>query len=375
MSELGYCTEDDVYAETGLDTAIIQTLGGIAVGAVTTLINNMISDIEEEINDLMNVPAIIHRELHCGTGEDDEFDLGSFDELGFYDDYDPAGNIVTGFAAWFWETRKKRPWPEVTADQTESIAASMTGTNCAIADESTAGLFVAGANSTRLIYSAAGMARYPTARNLNKNIDIYEFVSMRFRSTSSAVTFTLRLYDRTGTNYNSIEFTVDRADIWYIIHFSLVSDTWAGLIDWDDTRLYSWEIWADGACTAYVDNFNFNDGWFFTAPQGKLVIPHMISEEPVPEGYPIYISYTYNPMLASVPRHIKKATACLTGVTLINWCIGRRQRNTAFLIQSDTLVRAPDKETLYFTRSYLQKQADKALAAFGYSYEFVPVAV
>lgn len=371
---MSYCTESDVYGETGMDSAIIQSLGDINAAAVTTLIEGFIDDIEEEINDMMNVPVIIHRELHCATGEDDEFDLGSFDELGFYDDYIPAGNMVTGFALWYNNIRKLRPYPEVTADQTESIAASMTGTNCVITDESTAGLFVAGANSTKMVFSAAGMARYPTARNLNKNIDIYEFVSMRFRTDTASVTFTLRLYDSGGVNFNSISFTLARADIWYIIHFSLESDTWTGTIDWDDINMYHWEIWADGACTAYADNFNINDGWFFTAPQAKLVIPHMLTEEPAPYGYKFFISYTHNPMLASVPRHIKKATACLAGITLINWCIGRRQRDTAFLIESDTLMRMPDKETLMFTRSYLQKQADRALASFGYSYEFVPVA-
>ena len=372
---MSYCTESDVYNETGMDTTIIQALNSILdAAAVTALIEGFIADIEEEINDLMNVPVIIHRELHCATGEDDEFDLGSFDELGFYDDYTPAGNMVTGFALWYNNIRKLRPYPEVTADMTESIAASMNGTNCVITDDTTVGLFVAGANSTKLVYNAAGMARYPTAQNLNKNIDIYEFVSKRVRCSSTTVTLTLRLYDKDG-NYNSYDFSVDKADIWYIIHQQIDNDVDSGTIDWDDTRLYYWEIWADGACTVYIDNLNFNDGWFFTAPQGKLVIPYRMDEDPAPYGYKFFISYTHNPMLASVPRHIKKATACLAGITLINWCIGRRQRDTAFLLESDTLIRAPDKETMVFTRSYLQKQADRALASFGYSYEFVPLSV
>lgn len=370
MSSPTYCTEDDVYNETGMDTTIVQRLGDKTVGEVTILINGFILDVEKVINDLINIPEIIHREYHKGTGETDEFELGAQDETGFYDDYSPANNTVKGYACWFGDVRRKVPYP-VTADQTESIASSVSTFLCTATNETT--IKTAGANALKMVFSGAGYCRYPSTEDLDVNIDIFDFLSARVYCSSSTVNITFRLYDKDG-NYNETVFHVDKSNKWYIRSFDLDSD-FSGVIDWEDINLYYWEIRVDGACTLYVDNWNINDEWFFTAPQGKLVVARKASDEPLPEGYPIFIDYTYNPLLSSVPRNIKLATSKMAGIELLNFMIGRRERDVAFLAEADTFITAPDKETLYHRRSKLKSEAEDALASFGYGFEFVPVQV
>lgn len=365
MSSPTYCQEADVYGETGLDTDIVQQFGDKTVAEVTTLINGYILDAEKFINDLMNIPEIVHHEYHKGTGETDEFDLGPFDEMGFYDDYSPENNTVRGYACWFGNIRKKVPYP-VTADQTESIASTCTTSLCVASNETT--IKSAGANALKMIFSGAGYCNYPSTQDLDKNIDIFDFLSFRVYCSNATINITIRLYDKDG-NYNYVTFTVDKANKWYIKNFDLRNE-FTGAIDWDDIPLYYWEIRVDGACILYMDNWNFNDGWFFTAPQGKLVISRKATEEPPSDGYPFYIDYTYNPMLASIPRNIKQASAKIAGISLLNFMIGRRERDTAFLAEADTLITAPDKETLYHRRSKLSSEKDELLASFGYSYEF-----
>jgi hypothetical protein len=382
---MSYSTESDVYDETGLTSAWTQQLTGKNAADVTTLINNFIADADDKINKRIGIPITVHRELHKGTGEDDEFDLCAEDEFGFFEEYDPANNTVEAFACYFDCKRKKRPYPK-DCDQTESIASACAVSNAAVTDETT--IVACGSNSLRAVFSAAGWVRYPDISSqsvLNKNIDIFDFVSFRIRCSSAAVNLTLRLYDRDG-NYCSVTFAVDRADNWFVMHFDIDSDfTYPVAFDWDDTKLWYWELHADGACTVYFDNLNFNDEWFITAPQGKFCIAHRIDylqsaggsraqgEEPPPDGYEFYVTYSVNPFLSSVPQCIAEASAKLAGVKLIDHLIGVRERNTAFLVEGDTLITAPDRETMYHTRSRLISEAKQCIADYGYGFEFTPV--
>jgi hypothetical protein len=274
MSTPTYCDENDVYDESGFDSNIIQTLSGRSVAQVTTLVDKFIVEAEKQINDLLAVPHTVHREFHVGTGEDDEFDLGASDEIGLYTEYDPEDKTVMAYACWFGGIRKKRPYPE-DSDQTESIASLCTGTNVTITNDIINEQ--AGVNCLSMVFSAAGYVRYPSAQNLNKNIDIFHFLSSRVYCSSKTVDITLRLCDKDG-NYNYAIFGVDKEDMWYLKHFDL-EEEFTGNIDWDDTNLYYWEIHVNGACTLLIDNLNFNHGWFFTAPSGKLVIAHRENEE------------------------------------------------------------------------------------------------
>ena len=370
MSSPTYCDEDDVYYETGLSNVFLVSYTGLATGAVTSLIEGYIVAMEKHVNELLGIPQVIHDELHLGTNETDEFDLGPEDEKGFFADYDAENNVTNAFMCLFYDARMKLPYPK-SGDQTESIASSCSVSNCTLEDDDDAGDFFAGENSLHATFSSAGYFRYPSAENLNKNIDIYEFVSFRIKCSSKTVKITLRLYDLDG-NFNYKEFYVDKANMFFTKHFDL-DDDFTGSIDWDDNPLYYWELYVDGACQVWLDNFCFNDEWFLTIPQGKLVIAHKEDDEPPSYGYPIHITYGYNPFLSSVPENIKKATAKFAGVEIISYCIGIRQRETAFLVEGNTMIPVPDKETLYGARTKLTLEAKALLSAYGYGWTYRPV--
>lgn len=364
---MAYCTEDDVYGATGLDTTIVQRLSGLGAAAVTTLIGGFITEAQNYVDEMLGIPTVVHMECHVGDGEKDEFDLGAEDELGFYNLYTPEDNTVMGYAAWLGGEKRIRPYP-TDSDQTESIASSCAGLNATITNDTS--VVGAGSNSTKTVFSAAGYVEYPSTQDLNKNIDVFTYLSMRVRCSSATVIITVRLYDKDG-NYNYISFSVDKANKMYVRSFDL--DDFTGAIDWDDTSLYYWRVYVDGACDLYLDNLNFNDEWFITAPQDKLVIAHSDGDEPPPYGFSMAISYSVNPFLSAVPANIKTATENWAGVKLVDYMIGRRQRDTAFLVEGATLITNIDKETLYHTRSRLITEAKRAMSAYGYGFEFVPV--
>ena len=432
-----YCTESDVYDATGMDSATIQSTSELSAVEVTALINRFIEQASQQVNEKLRIPETIHKEYHRGTGEDDEFALGPDDEHAFFPDYNPLNTTVQGYAFYYGTKRRKLPYPKnadmcenaqrfggtativdddgdvltVNADQNgftltvgdasayevkdyirirddnneeyDQISSVDIVTNIItlqnplkedylIADNAKViGPIKSGQRTIHATYVGGQYIRYPSAQNLNKNIDIFDFVSFRLRSSSSTVTFTLHLYDKDG-NSNSVTFSVDVADIWYMFHFRLDQFT-AGTIDWSDIKCYYWELYADGACVVDVDNFNFNAEWFVTSPQGKLVIPYILSNNPVSSGYPLYITYGINEFNIRAPWEIEQATAKLAGYRLISWLIGVRQRETAFLVQGDTMVRVPDKETLYHTLSRLKMDANNLLKDYGFGFEFTPV--
>jgi len=435
-----YCVEQDVYDATGFNRVTIQTVGALSSADALALVERFIANAEKEVNDIIRVPITIHREYHEGTGETNEWDLGSEDETAFYTDYVSKNCVVDAYACYFGTKRHKVPYPKdadmceksskfavsgATISQTDGEALTVDGaaedTYVTVADttgfeegdyvriEDTAsyeynqiddvpsaiilnlvnplqnaytmvanakvvGPIISGERTMHITYAGVGYVRYPSTQDLNRNIDIYDFVSLRIRSSSSARTFTLRLYDKDGVNYNYVAFTVDKTNVWYIKHFDLEED-FTGAIDWDDINLYHWELHSDGACVIDLDNLNFNDSWFVTVPQGKFCIAHDMDEDPPSDGYPFFVTYSLNPFVISTPYNIKEATAKIAGAKLLSWLIGVRERDTAFLVQGNTMIPVPDRETMNAAWMRLNAEAKELLAEYGFGWEFEPVRV
>lgn len=437
-----YCSEDDVYYECGMDKEIIKEMKGWTLDSqVTTLINRYIFSAEKKINDRLGIPITRHREFHKGTGEDDEFELGCEDEIGYFT-INSRDQVLEAYACYFNRFRKKRPYPKkcdlcekaydwsgvasnctVTDDQDGSDLASNAsidditiavvngdvfgegdrilikdddGSQYAIiesidtntltltselrrafttvAHAEVIGPIICGDKTLRFEFSDAGYARYPRTNDdkyVNKNIDIFEFLSFKIKCSDEDAVLTIRLYDE-DDNYNYYEFSVDKDYVWQLQSFD-VDDECTGSIDWDDTKLYYIEIHVDRACTVWLDNFNFNDEWFITYPRGLLCIARKSSDEPVGEGYPFRITYSYNPYLHEVPHQVREATAKLAAIKLLNFLIGIRQRDISFGGEGESGVSRPDRDQLYFTRSRLDKELKEILREIGYGFEFTPV--
>jgi len=110
-----YCTESDVLNATGLDTDRIIELSDrhSSASQVTTLIDGFIYDAQEQIKEELEINYVIQKEKHLGTGEDDVFTLGGYDDESIY--YDPSNCLVDvlnvymgGFGE---ECRRLRPYP------------------------------------------------------------------------------------------------------------------------------------------------------------------------------------------------------------------------------------------------------------------------
>lgn len=376
MQQPSYATEQDVYDVTGLTSEAVQRLTEKSASEVTDLINNYIITAEQKVKSLLRIPWVIRREVHYGTGEDDEFDLGPEDE-DFYIPYDPIDKVDMIHTCYFMNKRKKKPYPKRTCDLTEDASDWDSTGFTAPTDEHV--IKQAGDFSMKFDWlGGVGTGRYPDVTSgvyLDKNIDIFDFMFCRLRSDTAGIVVTITLYSMSGES-TSCTFTCTIANRWYKVMMDLDDDfSYNASLDWDDDHLGYITITVSDVCTLYVDNLNFNDEWCFTAPSGKLVIMHRSTDEPPYEGYCFCVTYSYDPYQLETPQNVATATAQFAGVKLIDHLIGVRQQGVAFEMEGESMIPVPDKETLYHTRGYLMARAKENLAEIGYGFEFTPVVV
>lgn len=374
---MAYANENDVYAESGFTKEVIKRVTEKTDAEVTALIDGFIRDAEDKIKDRLEIPHLVPRELHCGDGESWEFDLGGEDEEVFFDE--DVENCVELVKACFFERyRKRKPYPKGCDEHSDDSSFFGTGTGTTVSNDAIR--VQAGTNAMKIVFATNRNAYYPITKDLNKPIDRFDFVSFRAETDTNDVTFELRLYDRWG-NYDRAYFKLPKNGKSFVVNLDMDFNFTHGIgsIDWSTVNLYYWEVRANKDCTLYLDNFNFNDGWFFTAPTGKLVIARKIistityefdySLDCAPcDGYPYYVTYTYDPFKVRVPENIKSATAQLAAVKLIDHLIGVRESLTAFEFASETMMPIPDKESLYARKGSLLARAKENLRSYGYGF-------
>jgi len=363
---MAYTTESKIYDRTGMSSSNIQTLSGKTETEVSTLISGFISDAENKIREDINYPIVIHNELHLGDGNKNIFKLGPRDEdyltLG---DYDPTDGLVKVYNAAFGGTRKQRPWPEDCDEWTENTSSDWTGSNVTITDESS--IKKAGSYGLKMVFSASGNAYYPSTKDLDTIIDTYDDLFFWMRVSTLTPTITIRLYDKDG-NYEEETISLRQAGVGQYIWLDI--DELTDTIDWDDTPLQYVEVRANGACTIYLDNMCFADGWSFTAPEGlfHVSVADNISSETAPsENYPFSVTYGYDPFLASTPSYISEAAEWLCGIYIIDYLRGIRYRQTSFEVFGETLELDQDssREGLLGVRTYMLKNYWRCLKNWG----------
>jgi len=122
-----YATESDVYLESGIAKEAIKRITDMNDSEVTTLINGFLKSAEAKIKDLLDIPHLVPRELHLGTGEDDEFQLGPEDECLFFDE--EVDDLVESVKhCFFGRTRMKRPYPKDCDEQSDDATKYGVGT-------------------------------------------------------------------------------------------------------------------------------------------------------------------------------------------------------------------------------------------------------
>lgn len=217
--------------------------------------------------------------------------------------------------------------------------------------------------------SAAGDIYYPSTKNLHKRIYPWFYSGFWFKTDTPTANFEFRIVRNTGSYYYSA-FQVSNGDTWEVIQLSIKRFKFVNAggegaqpdFNWILTYTEYIEITCDRACTFWVDNLNFNDGWFATYPEGTICWC-------MPEWYPtgrVSVTYSYDPYKNDIPEALNEASAKLAGILLLDYLIGLRQQHIAFDQLSDTLEESPDRESLEATKRRLQDEAEKALESLGY---------
>jgi len=354
-----YCSTEDVFEVTGMNSTIAEDLSGEQKATITKMITKFIDRADQKIRRKLGIPITIRKEYH-EFEYNETVELGPHeDELEFFGGYDPEDCVEAVYAIYIGGKRIKLPYPKDCDKLTEDID-DFTGTNATITREMST--VKCGDASIKVVFSAAGSFYFPSSANLKKMIESWTYVSFWFRTDDKTASFTIRLYDKDG-NYEYHTFTLEHNDTWEIVSLKIDNFTPASsAIDWGSTELQKIEIVSDKACTVYFDNFNFNDGYFWTYPQGLICWAD-------PDGTPwgtFEVTYSYDPYKVNTPEDLKEASACLAGIMFIDWLLGLRQRELGFQQMQDTLDVRPDRETFEITKSRLRKRAQDALAGIGY---------
>jgi hypothetical protein len=354
-----YTNEAGVYEATGMNTTIVQNLGKKSESEVTTMIGNYIAEAQKMIQRKLGVPIKIRKEEHLGDGRTNNIELGPWEDSIGMNDYDPSDVVQNVYAIFVNGRRRRLPYPKDCDELTEGNSSSYTGSNATLSDETT--IIKCGSYSVKCIFSAAGYMSLVLSGE--RNIHPWDYIGFWFYSTSTSVTFTLRLYDRDG-NYNYKTFTCPVANRFCFIRLNI--DEFTGSIDWSDTDLYSFAIYADGACTTYLDNFNFNDGWWWTYPEGLINYGEISGGQGwVPEGSFIEVTYDYDPYLSDVPEDVERACKCFAGAKLLTFLIGCRLRDTGFEVSAEDMDIKTDKATLESDRARLIAEGNQIMVDIG----------
>jgi len=362
---MAYCVEDDVYESSGITKSVVKSLSGKSDEEITTLITKYISRADKKVRRKLGVPITIRKEDH-------EFEKNETVELGQYEDAfeffgsDSPKDCVDAIYALYLvfsgaggeenETRVKLPYPKNCDDLSEDVT-DMTGTNVTLTKETTT--IKCGDASIKAEFSSAGNFYFPNAGNLNKNINPWAYISFWFRTDDKNAIFTLTLEDKDG-NTASTTFTLNFDDTWEIVTLDRAEKF--GDIDWSITKLQKITLSADRACTIYFDNFNFNDGYFWTYPEGIIC---WADPDADPWGR-IRVTYAYDPYITTVPQDVLEASSKLAGVMLLDYCIGLRIAKIGFKQLAENLDEIPDKLTLEIIRNRLKREAAEALREIGY---------
>lgn len=395
---LGYwSTEAQVYSVTGMNSTIVQKMMGANKTAtdVTTLIQSYILTSDQRIRHLMGLPYTVRKEYHVFHFNEQFRQMGPYeDEYEFFDYYDSTNRVEKVFAIYSNKRRMKYPFPKNCDDLTEAttVVSSESGIDAmqwdvddvphnvapttTIVKDTTD--FMAGIASLKCVVTnpTGGTIIFPKTHNLMKQQYPWDYLALWMKTSDPNAVFTFKMYDVTGrfvtqtfwcgnSDFNkTLGFNPAIADTWQIVALKFMMMTgYAGGTNWVFVPVQYFTISVDRPCTFRIDNLNWNDGIFFTAPKGLLCWSRSEISAIADE---LEVTYSFDPFKQEVPVDISLGSAKMAGIMLLEYLIGIRQRSTAFTQSSDSLSVGPDKETLEFTKARLEREVEGFLAGIGF---------
>lgn len=362
-----YSTEEQVYSVTGMSSSVVQRMGIISNTAVSNLINTYITTADQRIKHMMGIPYPVRKEYHVFHYNELQKELGPYeDEYGMFDNTDPTNLVTRVFAIYSGKMRMKLPYPKDCDLLTEVTTNYSAGANCTLTADSA--IFKCGTKSIKSIKASIAtntiIFTYPSSLNLSKAIYTWDYLSFWFYASDEASTFSFELYD-VNNNYMYKTFTVAVKNTWQIVSLKISEFTagQAATVDWSKINLQYFKLKSSKIVTCYFDNFSFNDGLFWTTPEGLICWSRSESTAYDDE---IQVTYEFDPYTLVTPSDIQIASAKLAGIQLLEYLIGNRQRATSFIQASNSLDSSPDRETLQFTKARLEREVEELLAGIGY---------
>lgn len=388
--QTAYSDETKVYHETGMNTTIVKSMSKKSDAEVTILINGYIKLADQRIRHLIAVPWVIRKEYHVFHFNEMSRPLGPWeDEYGFFGEYDPTNMVEKVYALFSQRRRLKIPFPKQCDELTEDVTC-IDGTSWGVDDIPHSGTpttivakdttdFVAGTASLKftVIATHGGMAIYPALKNLQKAQYPWDYISFWMKTSDPEAKFTITIYDNAGRTSTSAQFHCGAtdfnmkytdlnpaiADTWQIVALKFMMFPNYTAVNWVFVPVQYFTISVDRPCIFKIDNLSWNDGLFFTNPQG-LICWSRSEVSPIDEE--VEVTYSFDPFKTEVPEDISVASAKIAGIKLLEYLIGLRQRATAFVQSSDAMQSAPDKETLEFTKARLEREVESLIAAIGF---------
>lgn len=354
---MAYSTEDDVYEESGLNSDLLKNLGDKEKAQVTKLVLKYVESADKKIQRLLKVPISIRKEEHFFE-KNDTVELGpDEDSIEMFSAYDPEDKVETIYALYLNGRRVKLPYPKDCDELTESTDDMTEGSNCTLTAD--ADVKKCGDYSIKAVFTDAGSFYFPSDANLNKVIYPWNYIGFWAYTTDKTATFTITLYDVDG-NTETKTFTLTLNNTWEIVSFDI--DDFTGDIDWSETKLQKIAISVDKACTLYFDNFNFNEGFFWTYPEGLICWSDPDTD---PVGF-IEVTYAFDPYKVEVPADLREASAKMASIKLLDFCLGARQRYIAFKQMAEDWDKTPDKESMEVVRGRLKREVMEILGGIGF---------
>jgi len=369
----GYSSEEDVYEECGLTPQTIEEITQKSTAEVTALVLKYIESGDMKIKRILHVPITIRKERH-------QFDrnpviiLGPYeDDIEMYDGYDPENCVTNVYALYSSGSiyarsgevyaayrsgmgRRKLPYPKDCDALTESID-DMTAISNVVLTIDTEDK-KAGNASIVATFSGAGSFVFPKGLNLDKRIFSWFFIGFWAKTDDKTATFTIKLTDITGKVASKL-FKLKFNNTWEIV--SLYLNDFINHIDWTYVSLQSITIECDKECEFKFDAFNFNDGIFWSIPEGLICW-----SDPQSDSIGVFeVTYAFDPYANETPPDLAEASAKLAAVKLLDYCIGARDRYVAFKQVAEDMDKTPDKEALYVTRQRIKNEAMEILMGIG----------
>lgn len=337
------------------DVAQVRRYSGLQAGDVEDAdLTEMIEDASNEIDEMCGNPRTIRNELYKGDNSQVRFRIG-----GTVSD---APKSIENVLRTTLYTYEKTPayefephYPESPDDWTYAATDWSAGSGTGVAlDTST---YKSGASCIHMSGTTGGIVSYPTNKNINVGMTLWQYMFIFYKTDASS--FTMRLMED-ASNYYSQTITPIYSNTWEYTFITITDMTKTG----NPSTFNYIEFDVGAGENLRVDGIVLNEGYGVENPEEDF---GYIIFETAPTRFAL--DYTYNPF-SPIPRDIALATAYLVASYAFEFLSGERLKETSGNIQVDDMEPIRDDFRGLAGQSWrFRKLATDIIARRGYDFD------